>query len=106
MYSLRTLKLIFESSIICQLLEAYGIFKLGLVSAIFLAVSCHNGSILLNFCILKNMAGVLLISLNPFITPANLLRDMIRIVVMKSHILSAVKDKTVKYLGVLVAKAL
>ena len=77
--------------------------------AIFLAVTRHNvsiGSILLNFPVLKNMAGVLLISLSPFITPANWFRSTIQIVAMKSHLRSAIEDKTVKYLGVLAANVL
>ena len=87
----------------------YGIFKNSLASAIFLAVTRHNvsiGSILLNFPVLKNMAGDLLISLSPFITPVNWFRSMIRIVAMKNHLMSAIKDKAVKYLGVLAANAL
>ena len=77
-------------------------------NSLFLAVTRHYvsiGSILLNFPVLKNMAGVLLISLSPFITPVNWIRSTIRIVAMKSHLMSAIEDKTVN-LGVLVANAL
>ena len=47
-----------------------------------------------------------LISLSPFVTPVNSLKNMIRIVAMKSHILSAVEDVRFKYLGVLAENAL
>ena len=47
-----------------------------------------------------------MISLSPIVTPANSFRTTIGIVAMKNHLLSAVEDNTVKYLGVLAANAL